>query len=145
MKADLLKECAVVVAACAVFAAPAFAHHSMAMFEFQKRVLLVGTVKEVQWTNPHGWLQLMVPMPNGTELEWSVEMEGPNGMMRIGWKRNTVKPGDEVKVLVRPLRDGRPGGGLINITLPDGTKLGRSVDEKGEPLEPNATMAEVLK
>ena len=104
-------------------AAPASAHHSFAMFDQTKRVTLVGTVKEFQWTNPHSWIQVNVT-GGGTAGEWSVEALSPNVLGRQGWKRNTLKPGDKVTVVINPLRDNSKGGNLISVTLADGTTLG---------------------
>jgi hypothetical protein len=124
-------------------AAPAAqAHHSYAMFDNDKRLLLEGTIKEMQWTNPHAWMQVMVREPSGKVVEWSIEMASPNQMFRGGWKRNSLSPGDKVLVMTSPLRDGRPGGSLVNATLPTGEKMGRHTDPSGNPILPNLTMAE---
>lgn len=103
-------------------AAPAFAHHSFAMFDRAKETTLVGTVKEFQWTNPHAWIQVQVPT-NGKVVEWSVEGGSPNGLIRKGWKATVLKPGDKVTVVVNPTRDGSNGGSLKSVTLADGRTL----------------------
>ena len=56
--------------------------------------------------------------------EWAIEMLSPNVLARNGWKKNTIKPGDKVKILINPLRDGGKGGNLILVTLPTGETLG---------------------
>src|SRR3569623_295186 len=66
------------VAAVALAAAPAFAHHSFAMFDNQKNVTLEGTVKGIQWTTPHSWIQLVVKDASGKEVEYSIEGGSPN-------------------------------------------------------------------
>jgi hypothetical protein len=130
-------------AALLFLAAPAAqAHHSYSMFDNEKRLLLEGTIKEMQWTNPHAWMQVMVQHPDGKMVEWSIEMASPNQMFRTGWKRNSLSPGDKVLVMTSPLRDGRPGGSLVNATLPTGEKMGRHVDAAGNPITPNFTMAD---
>jgi hypothetical protein len=111
-------------------AAPALAHHSMAMFDKGQAIQLTGTVKKMLWTNPHSWLHIMVRQPDGSEVEWSLESQPPVDLLREGWKRNSVKAGDKVTVVASPLKDGRPGGSLINVTLPDGMVLGRPVDPR---------------
>lgn len=111
-------------------AAPALAHHSMAMFDKSKIIQLSGTVKKMAWTNPHSWLHIMVRQPDGSEVEWSLESQPPVDLLREGWKRNSVQVGDKVTVLTSPLKDGRPAGSLINVTLPNGTVLGRPVDPR---------------
>jgi hypothetical protein len=108
----------------AVGAQPATAHHSFSMFEAQKEVVLKGTIKEFQWSNPHIWIQLNVTDASGKVLEWSIEGGSPNLVARQGWKRNTFKPGDEVQITVHPLRDGQPGGSFVRAVLPDGRTLG---------------------
>ena len=107
-----------------VLAAPAFAHHSFAMFDADKTVELEGTVKEFQWTNPHSWLQVVVVDDTGKETEWSLEMGSPGGLAREGWRPRTVVPGDKVTVSIHPLKDGSAGGQLLATTLPDGTVMG---------------------
>jgi hypothetical protein len=103
-------------------AAPALAHHSFAMFDTSKEVTLSGTVKEFQWTNPHSWLQLNVPR-DGKAVEYSIELGSPNTMSRHGWRRGTFKPGDRVSVTINPMRDGSPGGSLVNAVDAAGNRL----------------------
>ena len=110
----------------------AFAHHSGAMFDPAKEVTLVGTIKELQWTNPHSWIEVMVPDATGKEVQWSLEMEGPNVMHRQGWNAKTIQPGDKVTIMAHPLKDGRTGGSYISIKLPDGKMLGRGAPKPAE-------------
>ena len=105
-------------------ASAASAHHSFASFDRTKKVTLTGTVKDFQWTNPHAWIEVTVTDAQGRATEWSVECGSPNMMARTGWKKSTLKPGDEVVAIVNPLLDGRPNGSLVTITLADGTVLG---------------------
>ena len=94
------------------------AHHSFAMFDQTKQVKLEGTLKELQWTNPHIWVQVMAPDPaTGKEVEWSIEGGSPNGLSRRGWTRNLMKAGDKVSVVIHPLKNGDHGGSLMNITV----------------------------
>ena len=85
---------------------------------------LTGVVREFQWTNPHAWIQIVVTDEQGREVEWGAECGSPNMMARTGWKSTTLMPGDRVTAIVNPLLDGRPNGGLVTITLADGTVLG---------------------
>ncbi len=103
--------------------APALAHHSFAMFDPEQTVEFSGTVKELQWTNPHSWLQVMVADDAGEMVEWSLQMSSPGRMTLNGWTPTTVVPGDEVTVTLHPLRDGTPGGQFITIKLPDGSVM----------------------
>ena len=102
---------------------PALAHHSFVMFEREHTVELSGTVKELQWTNPHSWLQLMVADDAGEMVVWSLEMNSPANLEGKGWEPRTVVPGDEVTVTLHPLRDGTPGGQFLTIKLPDGSVM----------------------
>jgi hypothetical protein len=102
---------------------PAFAHHSAAMFDHDKKVTLQGTVKEFQYTNPHSWLQVMVAGADGKSTEWGFEAEGPSTLLRAGIKASSFKPGDKVTIVANPMKDGRPAGSLIQVTKADGTVL----------------------
>jgi hypothetical protein len=104
---------------------PALAHHSGAMFDRTKTVELKGTVKQYQFSNPHVWIEVMVP-PAGkaaAPVQWSIEGEGPPIMARMGLGPSVLKAGDKVTIKAHPLRDGRTGGSLISITLADGRVL----------------------
>ena len=108
----------------ALLSGAAFAHHSFAMFDQDKEVKLVGTIKEVQWTNPHIWVQVMAPNPaNGQMVEWSIEGGSPNGLSRQGWRRNSLKAGDKVEITIHPLKNGETGGSLMRV-LVDGKPVG---------------------
>jgi hypothetical protein len=108
----------------AAFAAPALAHHSFAMFDADKTVTLSGTVKEFEWTNPHAWLRIMVNDPaSGKALQYAVEMGSPGQQARVGWKPDSVKPGDKVTVKIHPLKDGSRGGQFMSAVLPSGQEL----------------------
>jgi hypothetical protein len=115
-----------IAVACLLTAAlPALAHHSTSMFDDEKVVELKGTVKELQWTNPHIWLQV-VAETNGTPTEWSLEGGSPNSLSRQGWRSTTFKPGDEIAVRFNPMRDGAPGGRFIGARFDaDGRTIGR--------------------
>src|SRR5262244_1884043 len=110
--------------AVAIFAIPAIAHHSFAMFDAEKTKVLEGTVKEFQWTNPHSWILLMVENAQGQPEQWAIEMGGPAGLARQGWVPKTLTPGMKIKTVIHPLRDGNNGGQFMAVTLPDGTQLG---------------------
>lgn len=99
------------------------AHHSFAMFDSSKELTLSGVVKEFQWTNPHTWIQIMVPNAQGKMEEWSVEGSSPNGLAARGWKRTSLKPGDRVTLKVHPLKSGEKGASFVSATFPDGRTL----------------------
>jgi len=85
------------------------------MFDAQKSTTLEGTVKEFQWTNPHSWILLMVNNAEGQEVQWAIEMGGPAGLARQGWRPKTLTPGMKVKAVIHPLRDG--GNGLMGVSV----------------------------
>lgn len=109
------------------FGAPdAQAHHSFAMFDRGKDVVLKGTVREFQWTNPHSFIELEVVDPQGGTQTFSIEMNSPNNLTRQGWKSGSLKTGDKVVVAMNPLRDGSRGGLFVAVQLPDGKVLGEA-------------------
>jgi len=118
--------------AVAAVGAPAFAHHSFAMFDRQKEVTLNGTVKEFQWTNPHSFIEIAVTEAGATTA-YSIEMNSPNNLTRQGWKSTSLKPGDKVVLLMNPLRDGSKGGLFVSVMLPDGKVLGDPTRLPGGP------------
>jgi hypothetical protein len=101
----------------------AFAHHSFAMFDETKETTLVGTIKEVQWTNPHIWIQVMVKNAQGQDVEWSIEGSSPNGLTRQGWTRNSLKAGDHIEMVIHPLKNGDNGGSMMRVSV-DGKPIG---------------------
>jgi len=102
---------------------PAVAHHSDAMFEREKELVLDGTVKQFQYTNPHSWIQVMVSGAGGAPVEWSIETAAPIVLLRAGIKPTALQPGEHVFVKVHPLKDGGPGGSLIEVKKDDGSIL----------------------
>jgi hypothetical protein len=117
--------------AMALFASmPMVAHHSYAMFDTQKEVALEGTVKDFQWTNPHVWIDIVViDKTTGQPANWSIEGKGPVQLVRDGWRRDSVKQGDKVSLVIHPLKSGSNGGSLAKI-LVNGKEI--SGDSKGQ-------------
>jgi hypothetical protein len=105
------------------FAATALAHHSTAEFDYTKQVTIKGTVKEVQWTNPHSYIQLIADGDGAQKAQWSVEIGSPSLNINMGWKKNSVKVGDVVTMTLSPARNGKPYGTLRVLTFADGQKL----------------------
>src|SRR5690606_2577906 len=91
-----------------------------------KRVTVTGTVKQFQWTNPHSYIQLVAKDAAGKETEWSMEMGAPMYLYARGWRPSTLKAGMAIKVTLNPLRNGEPGGVVIDVTTPDGKPIGRN-------------------
>ena len=104
-----------IVAAC--FTAVASAHHSTAEFDYTKEVTIKGTVKEVQWTNPHSYIQLIADGEGGEKIQWSVEIGSPSLNVNMGWRKNSVKVGDVVTMNLSPARNGKPYGTLRVLDL----------------------------
>ena len=101
----------------------AVAHHSFAMFDMAKSASYKGTVKEVQWTNPHVWVELDVTT-DGKTSTLSFEGAAISVLKRVGWMKDTVKTGDVVTVVGHPYKDVRPGGSIDHLILADGRKVG---------------------
>jgi hypothetical protein len=102
--------------------APCMAHHSFGIFDQSRSVTLHGTVRELQWTNPHCFIQMLVTSQSTTS-EWSIEMHSPSVMYRVGWRPGSFRPGEAVTVVINPLRDGTHGGSLVSATDSRGRTL----------------------
>ncbi|MFT3906235.1 MAG: DUF6152 family protein [Steroidobacteraceae bacterium] len=122
----------------AVAAAPVWAHHSSALFDFTTSRTFSGTVKEFQWTNPHVWVQVITTGADGSGEEWSLE-SGSVLIMKnmLGWNRTMINAGDKVTVRVNPSRDGSRSGMLAMIELPSGRRYELfTVPAPGKPAVP---------
>ena len=100
------------------------AHHSFAMFDMSKEVTVTGTIKQFQWTNPHAYIQLVAKDASGRDVEWSMEMGAPMYLYARGWRPSSLKAGMRVSVVLNPLRNGKPGGVVRDVTTADGKKIG---------------------
>jgi len=107
--------------AAALLAAPAFAHHSFAIFDQSKVLYMSGAVKKFELVNPHAWLHLAFVNDNGEASTWSFEGGSVAQLKTLGWSK--VKVGDEVEIGFRPLKDGSRGGQLMSVKYADGEKL----------------------
>ena len=87
-------------------ALPAWAHHSHANYQTLEWIQLAGTVKEMHWLNPHVWVYLDVKSDKGDEAVWTLEGGSPAALTRGGWKKDMVKPGDEISVRCHQAKDG---------------------------------------
>lgn len=102
-------------------AAPAFAHHSYAMFDLNARATLNGTVAKVEWNNPHVFIWVYVPNDKGAYDLYGLEAGAVSLLTRYGWTKSSVKAGEKVSVDYFPLRSHQPGGAFIKLTHADGT------------------------
>lgn len=123
------------LAACGVtYGAQLAAHHSTAEFNYAKTVNLEGVIKEVQWTNPHSYIQVLVPNGRGGTDQWGIEIGAPAINISMGWRRDSVKPGDRVKLNVVPARNGTNYGSLRYLTYDDGRRLnGVAANVRSDP------------
>jgi hypothetical protein len=100
------------------------AHHSFAAeFDAQKPITLKGQVVKWEMINPHGWITMSVTAADGSTTQWMVETSNPNGLMRLGWTKNSLKPGDEITVDGYLAKDGSSTANAARITLADGSKV----------------------
>ena len=102
---------------------PALAHHSFAMFDRDKEVTIVGTIKSFAWSNPHVWVDVLVADDKNATQVWGLEAQSPAILYRGGWKQDSLKPDDRVTVVLHPMRDGTLGGQLMKVTLASGQVL----------------------
>ena len=122
-----LKVVSLTAIAVAALTAPAFAHHSFAMFDAEQTITLKGTVKEFEWTNPHAWLRVIVDdEATGKPLVWALELSSPARLVTMGMRADSVRPGDAVSVTFHPMKDGARGGQFIQAVLPGGKQVLRA-------------------
>jgi hypothetical protein len=104
--------------------AQASAHHSFAAeFDSNQPVELTGTVKRVEWMNPHVWLYLDVANADGTVEEWAFEMGSPNRLTRYGWHQSSLPEGQVVTIAASRARDGSNKAAVETVRLPTGERL----------------------
>lgn len=102
---------------------PVSAHHSFSAFNTTETKTVTGTVKELEWTNPHIWLWLDVPNDKGGVDVYGFEGMSPNFLERRGWTKSTLKVGDKITIDYNPLRDGKNGGMFRNGKMENGKTL----------------------
>jgi hypothetical protein len=106
-------------AALVLAAAPrASSHHAFAAeFDINRPVKLSGTVTKIEWTNPHAWLFIDSKQDNGSVQSWAIELVGINDLLRLGWGRDKVKPGDVINVDGFGARNGTNTANAASVTL----------------------------
>ena len=121
--------CCAVVAALLTVSEPTLAHHGQVAYE-RKSITLTGSVTKYEWSNPHTVITLAVKDDKANVKEWYLEILSPVQMLRAGWTRESVKPGDEVTVTGLPGKHGVQIMWLEYLVTPDGQRLSR---DKGTP------------
>jgi hypothetical protein len=118
----------------ALGAVPVLAHHSFAAeYDSTKPVTLKGAVTKMEWQNPHARFYVDVADEAGKVTNWELELGSPNGLMRRGWTRNSLKPGDTVTVEGYLAKDGSKLANARNVTLGDGRKIFAGSSDDGGP------------
>ena len=115
---------------------PMLAHHSFAAeYDSAKPITLTGTVTKVEWMNPHARFYIDVKDEKGEMNNWELELGSPNGLMRQGWTRNSLKKGDQVTISGSLAKDGSKLANARTVKLADGRQVfagSSETDEKGK-------------
>jgi hypothetical protein len=127
------------IAACialVVGAAPLLAHHSYAAeFDRNKRITITGVVTKVEWANPHARFYFDAKNDKGEMVNWNFELASPNGLMRLGWTRNSLKVGDVITVDGTLAKNSPYVGNTTSVRLEGGRRLFAGSSE-GDPTTP---------
>jgi hypothetical protein len=127
----------ILVAGLSVLAAGAGAHHGTTVFDRSNPIEVTGVVREFRWTSPHAWIFIDVPQVAASNalaapplarqvpdsMQWAFEGAAISVMVRHGWKSGSLRPGDHVKVVAAPRRDGTRTGEFLSVTLTDSGKV----------------------
>ena len=108
------------------FSSVAWAHHGTgASYDLDKEITLTGTVTEFNWANPHTQIYFDVKDETGNVIHWAAENSSPGVLGKAGWSRTSLKPGDQITIIVNPSKAGTPVGVVVKVLRSDGTTLSR--------------------
>lgn len=110
-----------------LLAAPLFAHHSTAEYDMANVTSIKGTVTKFEWTNPHAYIYMQAKDDKGAAIEWTGELASLGMLARVNWKRDTVKPGDEITMYGNRAKDGRSVMRLEKIMFAGGQEISAQV------------------
>ena len=111
-----------------------FAHHSFAAeYDGGKPITLRGKVTKFDWVNPHSWVHIDVTDDKGNVVSWACETAPPNGLYRAGWRRDSLKEGDEVVIDGYLAKDGSHTMNARTVQTPDGKKFFAGTSSDGGP------------
>jgi hypothetical protein len=117
---------------------PVLAHHSFAAeYDREKPVTLKGAVTSVDWVNPHAWIYVDVKDDTGKVTNWSCELGSPNLLLRNGWRRDTLKPGEGIIVEGSAAKDGTKRANARTVKLANGQRV-FNAGSSGDPGTPGA-------
>ena len=125
-----------VAAVLSLACASLFAHHSFAAeYDDNKPLSLTGVVVKWELINPHGWITLDAKDADGKVIRWMIETGNPNALIRAGWRKDSLKPGDQVIVQAYQAKDGSRTANGRSVTLPDGRKVLAGSSDDGGPVK----------
>jgi hypothetical protein len=120
--------CLFALAAGLILAAnPAFAHHSTAEYDMTALTAVKGTVTQFEWSNPHAYIHIEAKDEKGNVVEWTAELASIGMLSRVSWKRDTVKPGDEITIYGNRAKNGKNLMRLDKIAFANGQELSAHV------------------
>src|ERR1700730_11789088 len=108
-------------------ASPSFAHHSIAEYDMTALTTVKGTVTQFEWSNPHAYITIESKDDKGAVIEWTAELASLGMLSRVNWKRDTVKPGDEITIYGNRAKNGKTLMRLDKIALANGQELSAHV------------------
>ena len=109
------------------FSMPVLAHHSMAEYDLTALTSVKGTVTKFEWSNPHAYIYLEAKDEKGNVVEWTAELASLGMLARVNWKRDTIKPGDEITITGNRAKNGRTIMHLDKIVFANGQELSARV------------------